>query len=706
MNQLGYEELETLLDEYLDPVLSSRRTSEEPVRGLLPLARRHQDFALHWTDVIRRSNAEMAWQFVSRVPLALKLMDTRGTRQWLLHAMDIYDREGLYPGSAAFEKVESFAREFRLSHVTITLEQVRGVLETIVCGLSGRTLKIESGNSAFTDTGTLYLPAAINRFNQREENYRLYKIMAVHLWAQTWFGTFRRPAPDAPHPGTILGGFPDSGRALKLFNLLESWRLNACIERELPGLAREMGQLHPVVVPQDATWKKILDGLSQPGATVYQTLEAVSVLYDLRMPWPEPFIYQGELNFDAAEMTIEQRMQADRAELQLSLHELLESIVNEQNPDSDPLQVEGAQFDAEIDEQGNPRVTLDGEPLDAPPDLENLLTSMFQDFDDIPDDWLVPAGDGSYDNRNQPDNPAEDVWKGTWHKEGAFLYDEWDFRRQSYRKNWCVLREVETHPHYDDFAERTLERYIHLVTDIRKHFEALRGEDRILKAQPTGDDIDLDALVTAHADHLTGVEMTDRVYVRMRKQERDLAVLFMVDISGSTKGWINDAERESLILLCQALEILGDQYAIYGFSGMTRNRCEVYKIKTFEQNYDRDVRARISGLRPQDYTRMGVVIRHLTRILNDVEARTRILVTLSDGKPDDYDGYRGDYGIEDTRQALLEARHGGIHPFCITIDTEASDYLPHMYGHASFTVIDEVRKLPLKVADIYRKLTT
>ena len=103
---------------------------------------------------------------------------------------------------------------------------------------------------------------------------------------------------------------------------------------------------------------------------------------------------------------------------------------------------------------------------------------------------------------------------------------------------------------------------------------------------------------------------------------------------------------------------------------------------------------------------MGVTIRHLTGILNNIEARTRILVTLSDGKPDDYDGYRGEYGIEDTRQALLEARHSGIHPFCITIDTTAGDYLPHMYGQSSFVVIDEVSKLPLKVADIYRKLTT
>ena len=104
-----------------------------------------------------------------------------------------------------------------------------------------------------------------------------------------------------------------------------------------------------------------------------------------------------------------------------------------------------------------------------------------------------------------------------------------------------MLRELESHPVYDDFTDRTLERYRPLVGEIRKHFEALRGEDKILKRQPVGDDIDLDALVTALADIQTGVEITDRLYTQMRKQERDLAVLFMVDVSGSTKGWINDA---------------------------------------------------------------------------------------------------------------------------------------------------------------------
>jgi nitric oxide reductase NorD protein len=200
--------------------------------------------------------------------------------------------------------------------------------------------------------------------------------------------------------------------------------------------------------------------------------------------------------------------------------------------------------------------------------------------------------------------------------------------------------------------------------------------------------------------------MSDRVLVKLKKHERDVAVVFMVDMSGSTKGWINEAERESLVLLCEALEILGDRYAIYGFSGLTRKRCELYRIKAFSESYDEHVRERIAGIQPQDYTRMGVVIRHLTQLFRQIEARTKLLVTLSDGMPDDYDGYRGRYGIEDTRKALIEAKHEGIHPFCITIDNEARDYLPHMYGAVNYVLVDRVARLPFKVSDIYRQLTT
>jgi len=137
----------------------------------------------------------------------------------------------------------------------------------------------------------------------------------------------------------------------------------------------------------------------------------------------------------------------------------------------------------------------------------------------------------------------------------------------------------------------------------------------------------------------------------------------------------------------------------------THKRCELFRVKRFDDKYDDTVRARISGIRPQDYTRMGMAIRHLARVLGDIEARTRILITLTDGRPDDHDGYRGPYGIEDTRHALIEAKQRGVYPFCITLDEEALDYLPHMYGPVSFVIVNRVDKLPFKVSEIYRRLT-
>jgi len=696
---MQHREIEQALDELLDPVLSSRRTAEEPARGLAKLPRAQQQFALHWTGVIGKSNSEMAYQFVMHVPRALALLGAAGAKLWLLRAMDIYDQRGLYPGSAAFARIDEFSRERRKRGAAVALAEVRPVLARFLHALAGRELKLEAGARVCTDTETLYLPECISRFEQREKNYLLYKAAAVHLWAQAWFGTFRRAAPDAPHLSEELARIGERGRALKLFSLLETIRLNACIARELPGLARELPALNPRAPAQatardmtcSRTWRKHLRILESADAGAADTLAATAALYPLQMPWPDAPPYQGELDLEAAQLAIEQRLKKEHLQLQAGLDEILAGQARAEDPE----------FSIDSGENGEIEIRLDGEPLTPPPDVANTLSSMLQDLEKVPQEWLQPAGGGKYDRRADHAGVADSGGDS-----GAFHYDEWDFHRESYRKNWCALRERDAHPLHDEFIDDTLKKYAHLVADIRRRFEALRDADKLLKAQPDGDDIDFDALVTAHADARAGLEMSGRLFTRANKVGRDLAVIFMVDASGSTKGWINDAERESLALLCEALEILGDQYAIYAFSGMTRNRCEVYRIKTFAQPYDADARARISGLRPQDYTRMGATIRHLSKIFSHVESRSKILITLSDGKPDDYDGYRGDYGIEDTRRALLEARRAGIHPFCITIDEHAADYLPHMYGRAGYAVVDEVRKLPLKVADIYRRLAT
>jgi nitric oxide reductase NorD protein len=710
---LTAQEIEEKLDESLDPVLSSRRSASAPARALAGFTRAQQDFVLRWVDIVAKTNAEMGYQFAAHAPEGLRRMDLAGTEEWIIHAMDVYDNDGLYPASRVFNEAEVFAAGLKDMAVGIGFEDVAGILELFVQGLSGRALKLESGEPQdtgpelgdlpWTDSTTLYLPARVARFPERDKNFQLYKAMVAHLWAQTWYGTFHLDLVGA------CTGFADPAKALRLLHALETVRLDARLAADLPGLHRDLQALrlrlgetlHP------PAWAAALRPLSRAQATVEDSCALLTQLYDSEIP--PPLSYQGRLFPERVAQTMVLRQAQDKHQLQEALARLAEEHAPQANDDQ-----QACPFDERFQLTQNPEpredglfdyeLRLNGQPLAPPPEVRALIDSILQDLGRIPDDYLTAAG-GGY-RQGPAEKRAEDVWKGTYHEEGAFLYHEWDYRRQHYRKHWCVLREIDVHAVNEPFVAETRQKYAPLIAQLRRTFEALRGQERVLKKQQDGDNIDFDALVESYADMRTGRELSAQLFTKRHKLERDIAVMFMVDMSGSTKGWINDAEREALVMLCEALEVLGDRYAIYGFSGLTRKRCELYRVKRFDEPYDDAVRGRIAGIAPQDYTRMGVTIRHLTKLLNQVEARTKLLITLSDGKPDDYDGYRGDYGIEDTRQALIEAHRCGIHPFCITIDETARDYLPHMYGAVNWTLVSDVRRLPVKVADIYRRLTT
>jgi nitric oxide reductase NorD protein len=519
--------------------------------------------------------------------------------------------------------------------------------------------------------------------------------MIALLWAQARYGTFHADV------AAVCAGYADPAHAAALLSHLETLRLETRIAATLPGIARDLARLRGT--PPDPRCAPLMSA----GATVQDSLALLADLYDdFELP-----VLSWRIGLHAAALQVRAaRLARERSELDGALAELLHehgaapgqpgAAGNRISVDlREPAQGDGI---AEIE------LRIDGMPVAPPDHVARLLDSILQDLGDIPDEYLHAAGDGAYDAREREhtgENPA-DAWNGVQREDGAHFYNEWDHKRRHYRKNWCVLRELDVHPVYSNFVPDTLAKYRPQVAQLKRTFEMLRGEDRLLKRQATGDDVDFDALVGAWADLHSGMELSDRLLTRRHKAERDLAALFMVDMSGSTKGWINDAEREALVMLCEALEVLGDRYAIYGFSGITRKRCEIFRIKRFDEPYDATVKSRIAGITPQDYTRMGVAIRHLTQLLNDVDARTKLLITLSDGKPDDYsDHYRGEYGIEDTRQALIEAHRAGIKPFCITIDHEARDYLPHLYGPVNWTLVDDVKRLPLKVSDIYRRLT-
>ena len=701
--QLTRSAIESLLDVWLETEFTFHAVG--PVaRALSKLDREKQDFTLDWIKRIASTHITLAFHFAKRAPDLLRRLDPRAIEAWAVQLCDTYDRSGIYAALSVAEQVDGYARAGATHTEGALFDDIAGVLGNFVCGLSGRKLKIEQGEDIFTDSEKIVLPAIISRLASRDDNFKLAKATVALLWAQTRFGTLRVDI------AAVCAGYPHPERALQQFNALETLRLTACIGRELPGLHRDI--LHLMAVLGDtlpAAWQPLADRLSMADAKVEDSLSLLDVAYHL--PDFQAWCHQGELRPDAVASSRAARLEKDKARLRIKLAELLEEHAAKQDTGA-PATPEKSAFEVTPhDENGalDFEITLDGTPLAPPDDVRQLLTSVYLDFGDIPPEYLVPAGEGEYDPGlvfDQPEDP-DAVWHGTYHEKGAELYPEWDHGRQHYRKNCCVMREKSVTPVYDDFYRDTLDKYTGVVKHLRRKFEALRDENRLDKRQTQGDEIDLDALVEALADARDGREMSDRLFVRLHRAERNIAVAILVDMSGSTKGWITEAEREALVLLCEALELLGDRYAIYGFSGTTRKRCELFRVKTFDERYDDDVKARISGIRPQEYTRMGFALRHMTKLLNQVEAKTRVLVTLSDGRPDDYfDVYRGQYGVEDTRMALLEATRTGIHPFCITLDRDARDYLPHMYGAARYIILDDVRQLPVKVTDIYRRITT
>ncbi|MGC9444190.1 MAG: VWA domain-containing protein [Candidatus Methanospirareceae archaeon] len=289
---------------------------------------------------------------------------------------------------------------------------------------------------------------------------------------------------------------------------------------------------------------------------------------------------------------------------------------------------------------------------------------------------------------------------------GTFLYHEWGIDIGDYRPNWTRVREQQLTGGSTDFYRATVQKYGGLIKCIRREFQMLRPEGLVkVREQFEGNDIDLDAVVQYFIDKRLRLSPSERNYVRTENRTRDIAVAFLVDVSGSTSGATLTCEKEALIVMSEALEELGDAFAIYCFSGYGRDNSLFYTVKEFEDSYDERVQSKISQLRSQRSTRIAPAIRHTTLKLRGRVEKTRLLILLSDGKPLDLE-YHGDYAIEDTRMALREAGRYGIKSFCITVDREAAEYLPRMYANSRWVVIDEVAKLPNKITRIYRLFTT
>jgi nitric oxide reductase NorD protein len=292
----------------------------------------------------------------------------------------------------------------------------------------------------------------------------------------------------------------------------------------------------------------------------------------------------------------------------------------------------------------------------------------------------------------------------------SFRYPEWDHVSASYIEHGTTVRLLPPATGATSWVDATLARHRAHLDLIRRQFEALRPERVRLRRQVEGEDIDVDACVEGRADLRAGGFLRDGLYEMRRPGRRSIAISLLVDASGSTDGWISgrhrviDVEREALLLVCMALQGLGEPFSVMAFSGEGPHGVVLRMLKAFDEVYGNEVALRIAGLEPENYTRAGAAIRHATALLMRQSAEHRLLIMLSDGKPNDADRYDGLFGVEDMRQAVTEARLQGIFPFCLTVDRQAPSYLPKVFGPNHYALLSAPERLPLVLLDWTRQL--
>jgi nitric oxide reductase NorD protein len=290
-------------------------------------------------------------------------------------------------------------------------------------------------------------------------------------------------------------------------------------------------------------------------------------------------------------------------------------------------------------------------------------------------------------------------------------YPEWDYLKAGYVERAAIVRELAPQDGSAAWVDATLARNRVLLARVQRRFEALRSRRSIERAQPAGDDVDIEAYVGGYSDKRARLPRTDRLYLAYPPARRDFALLILADVSGSTEAWVSggsriiDLEKEALLIVSMALHVLRVRFAVQAFSGHGPSNVRVRPVKAFAEPFTRPLARRIAALEPEDYTRAGAALRHAAATLLREPAHRRLLLLLSDGKPNDYDRYEGRYGFEDTRQALAEARLQGIAPFCVTVDRNASRHLAPLFGAGHYTIVRDAPQLATALLEWLRSVT-
>lgn len=752
---MDLESLKTRFYQLVAPSLPNEWDVEEALGPLANDETVHLDEILSQVPAIWPVSHSLCFAYLSAAGPALCCLAVEELSLWVHTLLDRYETGGLRGAQLFMADVEQhFARQLR-GQGGVRLIDIKPRLQPYVNGLAGRELPLIAADETGTDSESIFLPGEIGLFPAHEQNFLLYKLIVSFQWASLAAGVFASPpgiitGKKSAHPlDRFFSEFSSPVNARNLYHIIETGRMLTFLRQELPGLMREAQILLPMIPlsGDDATTPNLLDWLQRgllrnqwpdrdtdPLAAnasallqrcLVQTdsntasLEAVRELMpalptDVSLSSTRPLVFQGVLRLQEMR-NLGMKKKADK-ELRL-----MKSMTMQLPKVTVQSSTANHETGSSPGQQGQDTALII-DPDSAWEQLPPFLHSLAQRIDNSESN---PQPTQSHQNSSRQSTLIEQSVSATEGKAGQsftrssrsphyeggtpnepVVYDEWDYRRKGFRKNWCVVTEKDLPPVQNTFIEQTLKQYRGQIRRLRHQFELLQTSERFVRRQRDGNDIDFDALVESLSDTCAGRPPSDRLFVRLARDQRDIAVSFLVDMSNSTAGWVGQSIKEALVLICEAMEVLNDRYAIYGFSGMRRLRCEVFPVKRMEERYSKEVRQRISAIGPREYTRMAPAIRHLTSLFSSVEAKIRLLIVLSDGKPEDYDDYKGDYAIEDTRHALLETKAKGVHPFCITIDRQAHEYMAHMYGEVNYIFIDKVKQLPSRMSEIYRTLTS
>ncbi len=610
--------------------------------------------------------------------------------------------------------------------------------------------------------------------------------------------------------GRFLAMFENGKLAFDLFTVLEDCRLDYRIKVEYPGINRassrvqketlerrpqiegmpiqqamvellihmSLEQFSGLPVPEEyeeaaVMLSRILHQLRTAEANVQDTGEATLRAYEIisRLPnqteeeeeWDEQDLEEpGEFNEEEFQDLID-RLQAD-------MEQRSEGEEGDESYESpEPVDYRG-DFKPEMVQLLTRLQADSGEQGEAQPMTQEMLEQLLQDSDelemdaeegDITDAMTTFAQNimkeaGAPPPNSQPGqgygpllNDDEQGGELEAREPQTFLYDEWDFRANDYKPRWCIVKEKTVEEGDINFYQDTLKNYQSLSNHIRRQFELIMPESmRKTYRLIDGEDLDLNATLEAWIDLKMNIPPDDKIYWHRNRNRRDVAVVFLLDMSASTAEaidegrqmvddrdapddpveymvWLRrrreglvrrnykriiDLEKESTALLVNALESIGDTYGIYGFSGYGRENVEFYVIKDISENFNDKVKRRIDKITPLHATRMGAAIRHAITKLENQDAHTKILFLVSDGRPQDRgysrEGVEKEYAVHDTHMALVEARNLGITPFCLTVDKAGHDYLKSMCGDMGYEVLGEIWSLPERLPMLYRELTS